>query len=136
MFETPSTADLSAEQRVNYSNLVAARIAVAEAQAHIDRLTLNELFIQSDEGQATIAEFRHERLEPAILHFEKLKSELRNEALNLPGLKDFLPAALEGIMQHVNVPLLMLIYSQDPEVLNHFWSEVMRKIEELFGGHS
>lgn len=102
-----SYGDLSRKQRHALANLLNARKELMEKEAKLIRLQLIALGHPTSENEAAIRDYAATVTTPLREDYARQAVTLIRESVRVKELMEFLPAALSGVLQFVNLPLML-----------------------------
>lgn len=109
-----SLRDLSKEQRHALANLLNARIAYSEREVELNRLRLKALANPTEANEAAVHNFASAVTTPLREDVARQTAGLVRESIRADELMAFLPAALMGLLQFVNLPLMLTALGLEP----------------------
>ncbi|HJP81108.1 MAG TPA: hypothetical protein VJ841_01775 [Candidatus Saccharimonadales bacterium] len=110
-----SLRDLSKEQRHALANLLNARKSYAAEEIKLNDLRLRALANPTSENEKAVRDFASTVTTPLREDVTRQTLVLMHEAIDTKGLVEFLPSVLMGLLQFVNLPLMLTAIGVDPD---------------------
>jgi hypothetical protein len=119
--DLPSFASLDTlddESRTRLANLLSGRNAYNAELIKLNELRIDMLLNPTPEKQEAIDAFNTTVVAPLRDGLTQDAFALFSVAVNIDNLKDLMPMVLAGVLQSVNIPLLLTVIGLEPDTIN------------------
>lgn len=127
------TADLDDETRARVAEIYRLRIEHLDLKRQEFERRLVLLHAPNEAAERELAEFSRLFVKPVRLRLSEALNELVGGAIELDGLKTLLPVVVMGVLQHVNVPLLVAAYDLDLDMVKDTLDRARKYLTEALG---
>lgn len=125
-----SYEDLTPEEREKAADLIESRNDLALKMFELNRMRVQVLRNYTPEGEQALANFTSTMIAPLRAHASTQKAALLQDAVNVEGLKSLLPMIAMGLLQNINIPLLLTATDVDPDVINEMMAMAKKFIKD------
>lgn len=119
-----SYADLTEEQRTKLLNLISAEEDYLQAALKLNNLRMQALVNPGQKTQEAVEDFASAVVASKRDKLTEERRALMMEAVDIDGAIGLLYSAGLGVLQHVNLPLLMEAAGVDPDVAQKAMTDV------------
>ena len=109
-----SFRDLTKKQRIALANVLNARTEYAKKEIELNELRKKALANPTRENEEAVHDFAALVTTPLREDVTRQTLVLMHEAIDIDGLIEFLPSVLMGLLQFVNLPLMLTAIGVEP----------------------
>ncbi len=118
--------ELPLDERQKLARLLQLRNEYLDATSKLNQLKINQLLNPTPSGDQDIVDFTRITVAPVRHSMNEAQAEVFKTSVNLDELMGFLPVVLLGLLQHVNVSLMLATIGIDSDQI----ADVVGKIKE------